>query len=509
MTQPSGTRFGPSGGWTVLETRDIDALIEEVKSRRNAHDKSPLVATEVRIDGSIGPAKFGSGGPEERPRIDFVLVTWPSRFVTIPEITIVECKSSVRDRLEHYVQIGTYAALLTAKLESKNLRWKTQGLIVRRPAPSVPMPAPEVERAEFAREAAEGLVWLSREELASLEVDIRKQLETVEGSSSDDPVRFSSSCESCVYNQSCLSNAVADLDGERSLELLCIPVEEQRGLRNAGLRWSDDDWLPAQDAARAAGFRSGWSDLLDLRRLRHAYYKRKTTEIEVASTGFARLPNVDAIVRDAPFLQIFVTTELDPFIQRFQVLGARPVLWSLNGGCETLTPSFLAGNGEIGDATREATLLADFTRHLRRVIDEALLRHPDGLYIHIYAWRHEEIAGLAKRCLDLIDREGISEVGEIHQLLHFLTCHEGLKHLEETKNLDVEERWEERVFTGLHEEAERRLRLGAIGTTLIETSCLRWGTDVTADGLASDCWIADPVLAPIPFTLGVSAVDSA
>jgi AAA domain len=485
-----GQLLGPDRGWRPVEESDFDCIIDRVDVARRAGDRRPLVATEVLIAGTIGPATFGGGDLAERPRIDFLLVTWPVANGGLPAITIVECKASVRDRLEHYVQLGAYFALARDRLTAKRLPWPTDGLVVRRPAPGQAMSPLGFVAGALDRTALDGLSWLSTDELVSLVVDIQAQLHKAARSQETDPVQFSSACADCAYNGDCLRAAI---DGTRTQELLCLPPDQHRALLKAGVRWDNQhDWPQLRQAARAAGYRAGWAALFDVQRVRRAYYFEMPQDAEVHSSGFARLPDVDTFARDAPFLQVFVAADRDQVGQRFAALALRAVLQSADGKRQELSASAHCA-GEIGDAHEEAALVAEFGRSLMLVIDEALKLSPHGVYVHLYAWRHEELAGLAKRCLDLIDREGVTDFPDIERLLDFLTRHEGLSRLEEADTLDTEECWEERVFTGISEEAARRLKLGAVGTTLIEASCLRWRADCV-DGLATDVWLRDPIL---------------
>jgi CRISPR/Cas system-associated exonuclease Cas4 (RecB family) len=179
-----------------------------------------LYAREVKISGQVGA--FSLEG-----RIDFVLLLWKDG---VPKVRVLELKASRRNRSHHYVQLALYASLVKANPPI----WQGQPvevdyLVVRvdpgTMAPEDPLRPPTREEKKLLEQAIQDVE------------DLLKEGGLVEEILSEpDPFRIpytlNARCDACGYNTVCLREAAE----RRDLELLSLPGDVVRGLREAGFR---------------------------------------------------------------------------------------------------------------------------------------------------------------------------------------------------------------------------------------------------------------------------------
>jgi len=462
----------------LLDESTWPRWLEEVKK---AHPGRALYAREVEISGEVGAFSL-------KGRIDFVLLLWENG---APKVRVLELKASRRNRSHHYIQLALYASLVKANPPI----WQGQPvevdyLVVRvdpgTMAPENPLRPPTREEKKLLEQAIQDAEELLKE--GGLVKEILRE---------PDPFRIpytlNARCDACGYNTVCLREAAE----RRDLELLSLPGDVVRGLREAGFR-------DLQDLAGAQPGDARWDEAL--KRMENPLppaHLVKRAQARLASldpgqgypsvqalpnTGFGTLPPYE--IEGKPLIRIYLVVEKDLVAERLNALVAH-----VTSGPEGLqlpedpkVPLSLkdhrfvvqvrreawSGNPARDDAA-EGKLIQDFFSDLVTQLKEMLKEEEAPL--HFYVWSQADIKNLVEAIL----RVGPKGGSLLEALWHLMGCREGLEQL---------------IFSSLADEVRTRYALGYTSRSLLTVTSLPffgkpfpWGHNldgVNLDGVNSD-----------------------
>jgi CRISPR/Cas system-associated exonuclease Cas4 (RecB family) len=459
--------FQPAQG--LLEEPTWPRWLEEVKK---ADPGRKLYAREVEISGQVGAFSL-------KGRIDFVLLLWENG---VPKVRVLELKASRRNRSHHYVQLALYASLVKANPPI----WQGQPvevdyLVVRvdpgTMAPDLedPRRPPTWEEKKLLEQAKEKK--LLEQAIQDVE-DLLKEGGLVKKILSEpDPFRIpytlNARCDACGYNTVCLREAAE----RRDLELLSLPGDVVRGLREAGFRnlWflaraqpGDERWnkalermenpLPPTHLIKRAKARLAPLDPQLAKS--EEYYPVQT----LPGTGFGTLPPYE--IEGKPLIRIYLVVEKDLVAERLNALVAH-----VTSGPEGLqlpedpkVPLSLkdhrfvvqvrreawSGNPAEDDAA-EGRLIQDFFSDLVTQLKEMLKEKEAPL--HFYVWSQADIKNLVEAIL----RVGPKGGSLLEALWHLMGCREGLEQL---------------IFSSLADEVRTRYALGYTSCSLLTVTSL-------------------------------------
>ena len=446
-----------------------------------------LYAREVEISGQVGAFSL-------KGRIDFVLLRWENG---APKVRVLELKASRRNRSHHYVQLALYASLVKANPPI----WQGQPVevdyLVVRVDPGTM--APEDPLRSLTREEKEKK--LLEQAIQDVE-DLLKEGGLVKKILSEpDPFRIpytlNARCDACGYNTVCLREAAE----RRDLELLSLPGDVVRGLREAGFRnlWflaraqpGDDRWnkalermenpLPPAHLINRAQARLAPLDP-QLAKSKE-YYPVQT----LPDTGFGTLPPHE--IKGKPLIRIYLVVEKDLVAERLNALVAHvtsgpeglqlpedpEVPLSLKDHRFVVQVRRKAWSGDPAeDDAAEGGLIQGFFSDLVTQLEEMLKEKEAPL--HFYVWSQADIKNLVEAIL----RVGPEGGSLLEALWHLMGCREGLEQL---------------IFSSLADEVRTRYALGYTSRSLLTVTSLPffgkpfpWGHNldgVNLDGVNSD-----------------------
>jgi len=471
--------FQPAQG--LLDESTWPRWLEEVGK---ADPGKALYAREVKISGQVGV--FSLEG-----RIDFVLLLWKDG---APKVRVLELKASRRNRSHHYVQLALYASLVKANPPI----WQGQPvevdyLVVRvdpgTMAPENPLRPPTREEKKLLEQAIQDVE------------DLLKEGGLVEEILSEpDPFRIpytlNARCDACGYNTVCLREAAE----RRDLELLSLPGDVVRGLREAGFR-------DLQDLAGAQPGDARWDEalkrmenplppthLVKRAQARLAPLDPQLTQSKkyypvqtLPDTGFGTLPPHEIEGKPLPrrnsggkfsLIRIYLVVEKDLVAERLNALVAH-----VTSGPQHLPKDSLslkdhrfvvqvrreAWSGDPAeDDAAEGRLIQDFFTELVRLLKEEvelwdILGVLEGKEqgkgqeraapLHFYVWSQADIKNLVEAIL----RVGPEGGSLLEALWHLMGCREGLEQL---------------IFSSLADEVRTRYALGYTSRSLLTATSL-------------------------------------
>ena len=437
-----------------------------------------LYAREVEIGGEVGAFSL-------RGRMDLVLLHWPRGSEGAPEIRVLELKASRRNRSHHYVQLALYAHLV----DRMRPRWRGQEVQVEY----------LVVRADLGTQRPEDplrpLTEQERELLDQARGDVKELLKkgglVEEILREEDPFRIpytlNARCDACGYNAACLVKA----QERKDLELLSLPGDAVRGLREAGFQ-------TVEDLAQAAPEDPRWSKALEGMEnplppghlIRRAQARLATLDPQgsrskgrypvqpLPDTGFGSLPPHEIKIEDErkPLIRVYLVVEKDLVAERLNALVAH-----VTSGTENLPPGALSlgshrfvvrvreqawsGDRKEDDAA-EGELIRDFFAGLVDLLKEevGLWDIMEGLEgregersapLHFYVWSQADIKNLVEAVL----RVGPEGGSLLEALWHLMGCREGL---------------EQPIFSSLADEVRARYALGYTALSLLTATSLPW-----------------------------------
>jgi CRISPR/Cas system-associated exonuclease Cas4 (RecB family) len=456
--------FQPAQG--LLEESTWPRWLEEVGK---ADPGRALYAREVEISGQVGV--FSLEG-----RIDFVLLLWKDG---APKVRVLELKASRRNRSHHYVQLALYASLVKANPPI----WQGQPVevdyLVVRVDPGTM--APEDPRRPPTREEKK----LLEQAIQDVEDLLKKGGLVEEILSEPDPFRIpytlNARCDACGYNTVCLRKAAE----RRDLELLSLPGDVVRGLREAGFR-------DLQDLAGAQPGDARWDEalkrmenplppahLVKRAQARLAPLEPQLTQSKkyypvqaLPDTGFGTLPPHEIKIKDKdkdkPLIRIYLVVEKDLVAERLNALVAH-----VTSGPEHLPKDSLslkdhrfvlqvrrkAWSGDPAkDDAAEGRLIRDFFTELVRLLRDILgvlegKEQERAAPLHFYVWSQADIKNLVEAIL----RVGPKGGSLLEALWHLMGCREGLEQL---------------IFSSLADEVRTRYALGYTSLSLLTATSL-------------------------------------
>jgi len=452
----------------LLEESTWPRWLEEVG---RAVPGGALYAREVEISGQVGVFPL-------QGRMDLVLLHWEDG---VPKVRVLELKASRRNRSHHYVQLALYASLVKGMPPI----WKGQlvevdYLVVRvdpgTMAPEDPLRSPTREEKKLLEQAIQDV-----EDLLKKGGLVEKIL------SGPDPFQIpytlNARCDACGYNTVCLREAAE----RRDLELLSLPGDVVRGLREAGFRDLQDlagaqpgdaRWtralelmenpLPPMHLAKRAQARLAALDPGLSRRER--YYPVQV----LPDTGFGTLPPHE--IEGKPLIRIYLVVEKDLVAERLNALVAH-----VTSGPEGLPEDPLslkdhrfvvqvrreAWSGDPAeDDAAEGGLIRDFFTELVGLLKEEVelwdilgvlegKEQERAAPLHFYVWSQADIKNLVEAIL----RVGPEGGSLLKALWHLMGCREGLEQL---------------IFSSLADEVRTRYALGYTSLSLLTATSLPW-----------------------------------
>ena len=452
----------------LLEESTWPRWLEEVG---RAVPGGALYAREVEISGQVGVFPL-------QGRMDLVLLHWEDG---VPKVRVLELKASRRNRSHHYVQLALYASLVKGMPPI----WKGQlvevdYLVVRvdpgTMAPEDPLRSPTREEKKLLEQAIQDV-----EDLLKKGGLVEKIL------SGPDPFQIpytlNARCDACGYNTVCLREAAE----RRDLELLSLPGDVVRGLREAGFRDLQDlagaqpgdaRWiralelmenpLPPMHLAKRAQARLAALDPGLSRRER--YYPVQA----LPDTGFGTLPPHE--IEGKSLIRIYLVVEKDLVAERLNALVAH-----VTSGPEGLPEGPLslkdhrfvvqvrreAWSGDPAeDDAAEGGLIRDFFTELVGLLKEEVelwdilgvlegKEQERAAPLHFYVWSQADIKNLVEAIL----RVGPEGGSLLEALWHLMGCREGLEQL---------------IFSSLADEVRTRYALGYTSLSLLTATSLPW-----------------------------------
>ena len=427
-----------------------------------------VFAREVEISGDIGAFRVTG-------RIDFLLLVWRDGQ---PCLKVVECKASRQDRMAHIAQVALYQMLLSRSLG--DCPSAIECAVARiddvtgdnQPILSLPPLDLTTETDDLARLlAVDGpLARIHAAELDSL------------------PFHIAPKCHDCVTAYHCVSESAR----QRRLELLSIEPSLVSALRAGGVATIDALADLEIDGPQAALLRANpqfsaplpW--LIQRARARRKNLPggdrdRKGFAVETLfGAGDGQLPPHE--IKGESLVRVFLEVSFDHIAARIGCIAAHvtnstgklytdfrdlngkltpdPELSEVMGenawrqplaGVDVveILPATWTGDNETDTAT-ERDLLQRFFRRLAAAISQVAAT--DYAPVHIYLWRHADLAPLVEACR----RCGGDLLWHLSQLLG---CRENLEQL---------------LFSALQDEVHSRFALGWTSRTLIAATSLPW-----------------------------------
>ncbi|HTH11327.1 MAG TPA: AAA domain-containing protein [Acidovorax sp.] len=443
---------------------------------------------EIDVEGFVGAF-------EVLGRIDFVIVEW--RDLT-PQVRLVECKASRKDKTYQRIQAAVYRLLVRALVEDDGL--EIAGAAVD--ADSIEAVVARIDEGTEEVQPVRGLVALDLEVETS---DVTRLLE--EGGQIDSvlsaelqalPYSIEPKCDHCKFNVVCLPEA----GRTRALQLVAVDSSAARVLHSNGIETIDQLADLDLESAAARGCRTAPGFTGNLSMLKALARARRTTlpggEHDPEDYPVARLPwrvqsQLPRFESDGlPVVRVYLGVHYDYVENRIGSLAAHITTsqWQLHtpftnaGGrwapeatiVERLKTDAVGEDGrpifqqrelaEFRDVIRsraapwssnhdvatgqEAELLQGFFDELINAIADIA---PERLApIHFYVWARAEMSQLIEACLR-------SDTRLLRSLQELMGCREPLDQL---------------IFSCVGEEADKQLAFGWTGRGLSVLTSLRW-----------------------------------
>lgn len=448
----------------------------------------PAYGREIAVEATLGAFRL-------KGHIDFVLLVWRGGQ---PQLRLVECKASRRDRTYHRIQVALYRLMALELLQLNPLQLGG----VRLDGQHLEC---VVARIDESTNESQSILMLDPLNLETEEADLQRLLaddgtlrRIVDTDLAALDYQLNDKCDGCVFNVYCLPESAR----ERRLELLGIEPSTSRVLRAAGIQTIDDLAALDQASAQAAIIRLHPSFAESLEVLQVKAQARAHTlwggvadpdshEVEpLPHSGRGQLPEHEAhgrrLVRvymlidydyaenrigaltahvtasDRQLHTAFVETEgkwrPDPDVkerweggrdeQGRQVWETAPLRSQDKDIVEFVTSEW-TGRYDIDTGT-EKQLIQGFFQKLVDAIAEVAAA--DQAPIHFYVWSRSEMNQLVEAC----SRVSSVLLGHLSQLLG---CRESLEQL---------------IYSSLQDEVDRRYGLGWTGRGLAVVTSLRW-----------------------------------
>jgi len=476
-------RMSPSAGSSEGHDARWDAFRDRVASLpvgQSAYGREVTVAADL-------------GAFHVEGRIDFLLVMWRDG---VPQLRIVECKASRKDRTYQRVQVALY------------------GMIVRQLLAKVPL---SVGEAEIAAEDVECVVARIDEstnnsysildieslDLSMEEADLERLLapegsllRIVQANLDDLSYQLDPKCDSCIFNVHCFPESAR----QRRVELVGLEPSLSRVLRSANISTIDDLATLSISGPEAALVREapGFTERLEVLQ-RKASARRSTLpggEADPDSYEVQHLPHAgqgqlpEHEVDGQRLVRIYLSVDYDYTENRIGALSAHVTTSDLplhtgfrrvNGrwqpdpevgerwevgrdhrgrpiyetrqlqGREVIAFKASEWTGDQAqDTGAERELIQRFLLDLIDAIAEEA--RADWAPIHLYVWSRSEVAQLVEGC----SRAGSGLLSHLRELLG---CRESLEQL---------------IYSCLQDEIDQRYGLGWTGRGLAVVSSLRW-----------------------------------
>ena len=440
---------------------------------KNLKEGENVFLREVEISGSEGAfTLFG--------QMDFVIITWVNGE---PLMRILECKASRKDKTYHKIQLASYLLLIKEKFR--------EGVNIANQQRNAALEA-VVVRVEGHTGIQDPLT-LPPLHLETEMLDLQELLAedgplyaAYNADFADIDYSLGAKCNTCTHSAICTVESIRG----RKVELLGLPISENRALRAAGIETLDD--LTELNLEKFAELRRNSAFKESISRL------RMNAQIKTAgllggsgflvqmheSNNISALP--DHLQGEERLIRVYLDVEWDPIEDRLLGVAAHVTdsdnflyLENIrNGDRRYLNPQPLECNArrnktyplnaeeaativeepwhgvEIDDDQQEKILLEEFFSDLSTM----LLRIGRGgtRAVHFYVWSEFDMRHLIDGC----KRAGGEVLGNLVELLG---CRADCTH-------DLEQV----IFSSLAEEIKRRVAIGKVSQSLTSVTSLNW-----------------------------------
>lgn len=457
---------------------------------KNLSPNQPAYARQVKVEAVIG--SFHVVG-----KIDFILVLWKNG---TPNLRIIECKASRRDRTYHRIQVELYSMIVQslagieplsiqgrdinpqdiecviARIDERTNR--AQDIVALEPLESLDQEKEDIERllADNGR-----LMHINRSDIQDLDYQINEK------------------CNTCVFNIYCLP----DSGIRHSLELLGLEPSVVRTLSNAGIMNIDQlaDLDLAGEIADHIRRQISFSENLEILKLkaRARLHTLPGGDTDIESYEVQPLPFYsdrgqlpEHTISGQRLIRVYLSIDYDYVENRIGALAAHVTKsegfiytgfikvdeeWQPDPEIKEAWPTRSEGDERVHfdvrapnksnrtisrfktsewtgrydeDTAAERELIQGFLHELTESISD--IAEARQAPIHFYVWSRSEMSHLVEAC----SRAGSALLSHLNELLG---CRRGLEQL---------------IYSCLQEEVNNRFSLGWTGRGLVVATSLKW-----------------------------------
>ena len=477
-------------------------------------------AREVEIEGVVGAFEL-------KGRVDFIVIRWEE---SLPQIWIVECKASRRDRTYHRLQVVLYRMILQRILaEDGSLQIGPHSVDVADFTTAVVRIDEETERMislgdlrpipQTEQLAMDALHLL--EEGGMLDGILKEPLE-------DLPFQLDGKCDDCTFNIHCFAESAR----QRRLELLGVAPDILRALREHGvttidaLAELDMEDVVARCLREDTDFYADVERLILEARARRSTLPKLSTQTQVDSAedeentrtrGYnversdhdwsGHLPRHDVRVNDEDdtkheLVRVFLSVSYDYSENRVGALAAHVVgdTWDLCTPFEEVEgAAYPQPSSTLRERRVEWESYEDEEKKMkwRRAVCEERENRRGASIVHIkgapWSSQYDAATGAEQNLLEGFFNELVSTIEGLTQErdafpIHFYVWSESemtrlleaasrvgggmLRHLREL--FGCREKLEQLIYSSLEKEIHQRFSLGWTSEGLVVASSLRW-----------------------------------